>query len=496
MSVTEAEHRSSTAAPSVGREWRMLIGGALVTAADGAVADVIDPATGQVVAQIPQGSAAEIDAAVEAADAALGAWMRTPITRRAELLGELAAVIEAHGDELAWLDTIDNGSPIGVMRGDYRIAVEHIRYFAGLALQLRGESIPVAEWDAVDFSLRQPFGVVGRIVPFNHPFMFAASRIAAPLIAGNTVVLKPAEVTSLSALRLGELAREILPSGVLNIVSGPGATAGDRLVTHPKVSRVAFTGSGEVGRRIQSRAAESAVKVVTLELGGKNPMIVFADADLDEAVEGAVRGMNFAWQGQSCGSTSRLYVHRSIYPEFVGRLGRRLDSMVLGDPKLDSTDIGPVVSAAQYEKVIGYIRRGLDQGDLELVTGGLPDLEQAGYYIQPTLFSAPSGQSGPLFAEEIFGPVLVAAPFDDYDEVIEHANGLRVGLTASVWTRDLATAMRSSRDLHTGYVWVNWSSSHIPGASFGGVKDSGVGREEGLAELESFTQPKNIYIRF
>ncbi len=480
----------------VDRPWRMLIGGELVSPVAGGSADVIDPSTGEVLTTIPSGDEADTDRAVAAAGAAFPAWARTSITKRAERLLELAEVIEKHGEELAWLDTIDNGSPIGVMRGDFRMAVEHLRYFAGLALQLRGESIPVAEWDAVDFSLRDPFGVVGRIVPFNHPLMFAASRIAAPLLAGNTVVLKPAEVTSLSALRLGELACDVLPAGVLNIVSGPGRTVGERLVTHPEVRRIAFTGSGEVGRRIQARAAVSAVKVVTLELGGKNPMIVFGDADLDQVVPGAVRGMNFTWQGQSCGSTSRLYVHSSVYDKVITTLGRELDAMTVGDPKLESTQVGPVVSAAQYEKVRSYIRIGLDTPGLELVAGGLPDESRPGYYIRPTLFSAPHGQVGPLFEEEIFGPVLVAAPFDDYDEIIERANALPLGLTASVWTRDLGIAMRSVRDLQTGYVWVNWSSSHIPGTSFGGVKDSGVGREEGLSELEGFTQPKNVYIRF
>ena len=495
--VTDRSERLSTDPRRlVDREWRMLIGGELTNARDGATCDVIDPGTGEVLTRIPRGNALDADRAIEAAKSAFPSWMRLPITERAHYLNDLADAIVDLGDEIAWLDTIDNGSPIAVMRGDYRIAVEHIRYFAGLALQLRGESIPVAEWDAVDFTLRDPFGVVGRIVPFNHPFMFAASRIAAPLLAGNTVVLKPAEVTSLSALRLGEIAQEILPAGVLNIVTGPGTTVGDRIVTHPDVPRLAFTGSGDVGKLIQRQAATSGVKVITLELGGKNPMIVFADADIEEAIVGAVRGMNFAWQGQSCGSTSRLYVHSSIYQDFVSELGRRLDRMTVGDPTLESTEVGPVVSAAQYAKVSEYIRVGIAESGLELVAGGLPDDSEPGYFIRPTLFSAPGGQCGRLFTEEIFGPVLVAAPFDGYDEVIDRANALQLGLTASVWTRDLGTAMRSTRDLQTGYVWVNWSSSHIPGASFGGVKDSGVGREEGIQELESFTQPKNVYIRF
>ena len=484
------------AVAAVDREWQMLIGGELVSSASGATTDVYDPSSGAVIARIPRGSTTDVDAAVNAARSAFRAWSRRSILERAELVRALADVVTDHGEELAMLDTIDNGSPIGVMRNDYKLAVEHLRFFAGAALMLKGDSIPVADRDAVDFSIRQPFGVVGRIVPFNHPFMFAASRIAAPLVAGNTVVLKPAEATSLSALRLGELARDVLPAGVLNVVSGPGSDVGDRLVTHPDVPRLAFTGSEGVGRGIQERAASAAVKVITLELGGKNPMIVFPDADLEEAVAGAIRGMNFAWQGQSCGSTSRLYVHRSVYDGFIKELGARMDAMRMGDPKLEDTECGPVVSRAQYEKVSSYIRGGVEQQGLELVAGGVPDDAEPGYFIRPTLFSAPDGERGPMFTEEIFGPVLVAAPFDDYDEVIDRANALPLGLTASVWSRDLRTAMSAVRDLETGYVWVNWSSTHIPGTSFGGVKNSGVGREEALEELENFTHSKNVYIRY
>jgi acyl-CoA reductase-like NAD-dependent aldehyde dehydrogenase len=335
-------------------------------------------------------------------------------------------------------------------------------------------------------------------VPFNHPLMFAASRIAAPLVAGNTVVLKPSEHTSMSALRLGELAADILPPGVLNVVAGLGGVVGDAIVRHPGVPRIAFTGGVEVGRQIQRSAAETSVKTVTLELGGKNPMIVFPDASLHDAVAGAVRGMNFTWQGQSCGSTSRLYVHHSLFDRFIGAVAEQMEQLVIGDPLDDTTDVGAVAYRAQYDKVVRYLDGARKDTRARLVTGGLPPdgAFGEGFYVRPTLFALDHDDDLPVATEEIFGPILVAMPFDDFDEVVARANALPFGLTASVWTRDLTTAMRASGELAAGYVWVNWSSSHIPGTPFGGVKDSGVGREEGIEELYSYTQSKNVYVKY
>ena len=477
------------------RPWRMLIGGELVTGRTGNTMPVIHPGDESVIAQIPLGDAGDVDDAVTAAQKASKNWARTPIAERAAALAALADVVLAHGEELAWLDTLDNGSPIAVMRNDYLMAADQLRYVAGLALQLRGQTLPAPKHDALDFTLRDPFGVVGRLIPFNHPLMFAASRVAAPLLAGNAVVLKPSEQTSLSALRLAELTQNLIPPGVLNVVTGTGQIAGDALVTHPDVPRIAFTGSEAVGRRILARAAASpAIKTVTLELGGKNPLIVFPDADLPAAVDGALRGMNFRWQGQSCGSTSRLFVHRSVYEGFIADLAAKMASLTIGDPLKETTDVGPLVSKAHHDRVRRFIEAGINDPELELVTGGSAK-NRPGYFVPPTLFTA-EDPHGPLFTEEIFGPVLVAAPFDDYDHVIEMANRLDVGLTASVWTTSLHTAMSASRDLQAGYVWVNHSSEHIPGASFGGVKNSGLGREESLEEIESYTQHKNVYIKF
>lgn len=476
----------------------MVIGNRLIGAADGAELEVVNPATREVIAHVPAGGDADVDEAVASAKRAFPAWRDISPVARAAYLERLAVSIGEHGDELAWLDTIDNGSPIKVMRGDYRLSVEQLRFFAGLAPALRGESIPTPDRESIDFTVREPFGVVGRIVPFNHPLMFAATKMGAPLVAGNTIVLKPSQHTSLSALRLGELCADIFPPGVVNVVSGKGSVVGERLAAHPDVRRLALTGSVDVGRRLQQQAASGSVKLVTLELGGKNPIIVFEDAEVDAAVAGAVRGMNFTWQGQSCGSTSRLYVHRSIWDDFIPALQAQLEAMVVGDPTDEATDVGAIVSEQQFASVVRYIEAGKADARTTLVTGGIADGAGPGYFVRPTLFTIESGDDrGVAIAEEeIFGPVLVAVPFDDDDDVIRHANCLPLGLTASVWTRSLERAMRATRDLEAGYVWVNWSSSHIPGTPFGGVKDSGVGREEGIDELYSYTQSKNVYIRF
>jgi acyl-CoA reductase-like NAD-dependent aldehyde dehydrogenase len=478
------------------REYAMLIGGEQRQARTSERIETTNPATGEILARFPRGRAEDIDDAVTAARAAFPGWRATPPQQRAEYLERLAAVIVEHAEELALLDVADNGSPIREMRADAFAAARQLRYFAGLALELRGETIPSSP-GRLNYTIRQPFGVVGRIIPFNHPLMFAGGKIAAPLIAGNTVVLKPSEHTSVSALRLGELARDVLPPGVLNIVSGLGAEAGDRLVTHPGVRRVAFIGSAEIGRSIQARAAAAVVKTVTLELGGKNPIVVFPDADLDRAVDGALRGMNFTWQGQSCGSTSRLLVHRSVHAELVGRLAAKMDALRSGPPDAETTGTGAIVHRGQYQKVLSYLELARQEG-LRVAAGGGPPRDPAlarGMYIRPTLYDDVPPDSR-LAHEEIFGPVLVALPFSDYAEAVQLSNDVAYGLTAAVFTRDLATAHAFARDVEVGYVWVNDSSAHFPGAPYGGMKDSGVGREESLDEVESYSQVKNVNVRF
>jgi acyl-CoA reductase-like NAD-dependent aldehyde dehydrogenase len=326
--------------------------------------------------------------------------------------------------------------------------------------------------------------------------MFAATKLAAPLIAGNAVILKPSEYTSLSALAIATHLERIFPAGVVSVLTGYGSEVGDALVAHPDVPRIAFTGAAPTGRLIQRRAAEVAVKSVTLELGGKNPIVIFPDADLDAAVEGAVAGMNFTWQGQSCGSTSRMLVHRDIHQEFVARVAERISGLRVGAPLDPGSDTGAIVNEGQLEKILDYVRIGREEG-AELVTGGerVTEGELAkGLFVRPTLFDGVD-PAGRLAQEEIFGPVMAAIPYDDYDDAIRIANGVDYGLTASVFTRDLSIAHSFARDVEAGLVWVNDTSKHFLGAPFGGMKNSGIGREEDLSEMLSYTRVKNVNVR-
>jgi len=474
----------------------MLVGGEFRQARSGETFDTYNPATGEVCGRIPRAAAEDVDDAVQAAKAAFETWRLTNPLERAQRVMRLAELIGEHAEELAMLDVTENGSPIREMRGDAGKAIGTLRYFAGLALQLRGDTIPGAS-DRLNYTLRQPFGVVGRIVPFNHPLMFAAGKAVAPLIAGNTIVIKPSEHTSMSALRLAELFHEAFPPGVVNVVSGFGAEAGDAIVTHPDVRRVAFTGSAEIGRTIQQRAATTAVKTVTLELGGKNPIVIFPDADVDAAIDGALRGMAFTWQGQSCGSTSRLIVHRSLHEEFVARLGERMAALRSGMPADEATDTGAIVHRGQYEKVLSYLDIGRSEGARVVVGGGMPEdpALSGGMFVRPTLFDDVAPDSR-LAQEEIFGPVLAAMPFDSYEEALRIANGVSLGLTASVYTKDLRLTHRFARDVEAGYVWVNDAQKHFPGCAYGGWKDSGVGTEEGIEELYSYARIKNVNVLY
>jgi acyl-CoA reductase-like NAD-dependent aldehyde dehydrogenase len=360
---------------------------------------------------------------------------------------------------------------------------------------MKGDTVPASP-RGLHFTLREPFGVVGRIVPFNHPFLFAAAHVAAPLMAGNTVVIKTPETSPLSGHLLAEACVDVLPPGVVNIVSGLGLPAGDALVRHPEVRRIGFTGSAATGMAIQRAAAETCVKHVTLELGGKNPLIVFPDADVEKAVDAAVAGMNFSWAGQSCGSTSRLLVHESLYRRAVDRATAKVAALKLGPPLDLSSEMGPVNSAAQYARVMALIDAGKKEG-ARLCTGGGRPAGAAfarGYWVAPTVF-ADATPAMRIAREEVFGPVLTVMRWSSVDEAIRIANATDYGLTAGLFTNDLAAALTTARRIEAGVVAINGSTMHYVGLPFGGFKNSGVGGEEALEELLSYTQVKAVHIQ-
>ncbi len=472
----------------------MLIDGEWCAASDDTWIESINPADESPTGRVPAASAADVARAVSAAQRAQPAWAARSVWERAAVVRTLAAAIRARGPEILQLEARDTGNTIGKLGADVQIAAGYLEFFAGLASELKGESVP-ASATGVHFTWREPWGVVGRIVPFNHPFMFAAAHLAAPLVAGNAVVLKTPETSPLSGSLLAEICREHLPPGLVNIVHGHGLPAGDALVRHPKVRRVGFTGSVGTGLAIQRAAAESGVKHVTLELGGKNPLIVFPDADVDAAVNAAVAGMNFSWAGQSCGSSSRLLIHRSLYASFVERYAERLRALRLGDPLDPASEMGPVNSQRHYQRVLGFVESAREQGARLVIGGRRPpgDAFKRGYWLEPTLY-ADVDPSMRVASEEIFGPIVCAMPWDTEAEALQLANATEYGLTASVWTRDLATAMRAMRGIDAGVVWINGAGQHFVGTPFGGWKNSGVGGEECLDELLSYTQIKAVHI--
>jgi betaine-aldehyde dehydrogenase len=495
MTLNVLQQNQARVAELASRPWKLLIGGELTAAQGGQVYSTVSPSTGKILADVPFAQAADVESAVEAAERAFPAWRDTPAIERVAALRRMIAVLKDNARDLALLDAADLGSPVTAMQGDVRLACMLLEYICNAAAEVKGQTIPGTgnNWH---ITRREPYGVVGRIIPFNHPLMFAASKIGAPLAMGNTVVLKVPDQAPLSALYLGELIKDIFPPGVINIVSGDGRTTGDTLVRHPRVKRIAMTGSVETGQLIQRSAAEIMIKHVSLELGGKNPMIVYPDADLDKAVEGAATGMNFHWsQGQSCGSTSRLFLHKDIHDEFVAKLKQRVERIRIGNPLDPQTEMGCVVSQAQYDKVHRYIGLGQEQGARCVTGGGRPEGDQfaEGLYVRPTIFTGVSNDHR-IAQEEIFGPVLSVMSWDNEDEVIRSANRIDYGLTAAVWTRDINKAFKAINRLEAGFTWINGSSSHFAGVPFGGYKNSGVDNEEGIEELYSYTQLKAVNI--
>ena len=391
------------------------------------------------------------------------------------------------------IDAANCGNPVHEMVRDAQVAAAQLDFFAGLVTEMKGASIPMGP-DAVNFSVREPLGVVARIFPFNHPFMFAAGKSAAPLAAGNAVIVKPPDQAPLSSLRLAELVDGLFPAGVFNVLPGDRDT-GAALAAHRDVAMVAIIGSVPAGRAVM-RAASDTVKPLLLELGGKNALIAYADADPDDVAGGAVGGMNFTWCGQSCGSTSRAFVHRAIYDAVIERVKARVAAFRPGIATDPATTMGAIVSAAQLERVLGYIASARSEG-ARLVYGGNRPSDpalQRGFFVEPTVFCDVTPTMR-IAREEIFGPVLAILPWSDEAEMLRQVNAVDYGLTCSIWTRDLDTALRTAGNVQAGYVWINEVGRHFLGAPFGGVKQSGLGREECLAELLAFTQEKNIHVR-
>ena len=477
---------------------KMLIGGQWVEAASGKTFDTFNPANGQVLAKVAGGDAEDINRAVAAARKAFesGPWPKLTPSQRGRLLWKVAELIEKNAEELAQLETLDNGKPIKYSRaGDVPLTADHFRYFAGWATKLEGNTIPVSIPNMFTYTLREPLGVVGQIIPWNFPLQMAAWKLAPALACGNTAVLKPAEQTPLTALRLGELILEAgIPEGVVNIVPGFGETAGAALAAHPDVDKIAFTGSTEVGKKIL-QASVGNLKKITLELGGKSPDIIFPDADMKYAIRGAMNAIFFN-QGQVCTAGSRLFVHRSVYEQVLNGLADAANKMKLGPGIDQATDIGPLVSQEQLERVTGYIDVGRHEG-ATLTTGGeRPNFDgelAQGYFVQPTVFDNVKDDMT-IAREEIFGPVVVALPFEDIEEVAARANKSIYGLAAGVWTSDIKKAHRMAALLKSGVVWVNTYNQFDAAAPFGGYKQSGYGREMGHAVLDAYTQSKTVWI--
>jgi betaine-aldehyde dehydrogenase len=477
------------------RDWRMLIGGQRVAAHDGATMNITAPHDGSSIATVPSAGPTDVGAAVAAASEAFPGWRDTPLLDRAEMIKAFATRLRSRAQHFGLLDAIDTGNPVTAMVGDAMMAARWLDYQAGVAFSITGATLPSMTHSWL-LTRKEPYGAVGRIIPYNHPILFAASKLGAPLITGNTLVLKVPDQAPLSALLMAELAVESFPEGVVNILSGTGAVAGDALVRHPDVKRIALIGSVETGQKVMASAAAAGIKHITLELGGKNAMIVCPDADPAAVVEGAAFGMNCHWsQGQSCGSTTRLFLHDSLHGEVLTGLVDRLKSIRIGQPLDPETEMGCLVSQAQYDKVTSYIESALRDGARLVTGGGRPpgaDFEK-GFYLEPTVF-ADVDMSMKIAREEVFGPVLSVFRWTDLDTAVEQANELPFGLTAAVWSNNINTAISVADQLDTGYVWINGSGSHFLGAPFGGHKNSGTGTEEGIEELESYLQTKTVNI--
>ena len=475
------------------RRLDLYYGGAWRPALSGRRTESRNPGSGERLGEVAEAGPEDIDAAVAAARDGFGVWRDTAPLQRARSLRELARRLRENGRELAMLDAADCGNPVAEMYADAEAAAAQLDFFAGLVTEMKGASIPMGP-DAVNFSVREPLGVVARILPFNHPLLFCAGKAGAILAAGNALVVKPPDQAPLSALRLTELAEDLFPPGVWNVLPA-SRDASEHLAGHPGVAKVALVGSVPAGRAVMRAAAET-LKPVLLELGGKNALIAFPDADPGEVAEAVVAGMNFAWCGQSCGSTSRAFLHADIHEAVLARITAAASRFRPGPPTDPATTMGALASRAQYERTLHYIAAGRAPS-ARLVTGGGPPADprlKDGFFVEPTIFAEVTpGMT--IAREEIFGPVLSVLKWSDWDAMVEQVNAVEYGLTCSIWTHDLDQAHRTAARVQAGFVWVNEVGRHFLGAPFGGYKSSGLGREECLDELLAFTQEKNIHIR-
>ena len=477
------------------RQQKLLIGGKWVEAASGATFETLNPATGQPLTVCASGDAADIDRAVLVAQAAFPAWAAFMPAQRERLLHRFADLMEAHKTELAQLEVLDNGKPWNAAYNvEVNVAIGQLRYFAGIPTKLTGETYAVSSPDFHVYSIRQPLGVCGAITPWNYSLVMAMQKIAPALAAGNTLILKPAEQTPLTAIRLAELALEAgIPEGVFNVVTGFGETAGAALTAHPGVAKIAFTGSTEVGKRIVGASAGN-LKHVSLELGGKSPLIIFDDADIPAASQAALWAI-FANSGQNCVAGSRLYVQRSVYDAVQTALAEQAAALKVGFGLDTSVQLGPLISQTQLDRVLGYVAAGKRDG-AALIAGGsrLGGDLAGGYFMQPTIF-AHTTDDALIAAEEIFGPVLTLFAFDDEAEVLERANASRFGLAAGVYTNNLSRAHRLARTLNAGVVWINTYDWFDPAVPFGGMGESGYGRELGRQVMEMYTELKSVWVK-
>ncbi|CAN5838655.1 aldehyde dehydrogenase DhaS [soil metagenome] len=478
------------------RKYRLLIDGKWVDAASGKTFTSPNPSTGEVFAEVAAADKADIDKAVSAARRAFeGKWSQMSARDRGRLLYKLSQLIEERSTELAELETADNGKPIREsLYVDLPQVVENFEYFAGFATKIEGETIPVPG-QMFNYTLREPVGVCGQIIPWNFPLLMAAWKLAPALAAGNTVVLKPAEQTPVTAMELGKIIQEAgFPDGVVNIVPGYGETAGAALAAHPGIDKVAFTGSTEVGKLIAKSAADNLTKV-SLELGGKAPNIVFADADLEQAVNGAMMGIFFN-QGQVCCAGSRLFVEERVKDEFLDRFKAKAETVSVGDPALKTTQMGPQVSKEQLDRIQSYVGIAREEGASVITGGETPKLGgglQRGYFFQPTIFSDVSNTMR-VAQEEIFGPVTSVITFKDEDDLIKQANQTIYGLSAGIWTRDVVRAHRFAKAIKAGVIWINTFNMFNAASPFGGYKQSGYGREMGKHALDLYTQIKSVWV--